>query len=417
MYFHRNLQVRQVNKLIYILVILICAQAINAQETDDLYFKGAALLQTGKYDEAISYLNEAIKLSPNNHKLYLKRGRAYYNTGKLENALNDFLEAGKLSESIADLWLAKTYARLGNNEQSLNYLRNHLRSRYREKEKAIKKDDAFNNIQYTNDWYLLWQENWYSPEENIEKEIDYLIKKELYLEALALLEERIPESKSPYRLYACRARINKKLNNYKGALEDWNYVISAEKRIPKYFIERGKVDIELGRYRDAVDDFTKALRQEPADFPVYIQRAKAYAGLQEYKLAITDVITYLKYFENDQEAIQLCGNLYYKNENYIEALRYFNINLNLDNSKPEYFKDRGKTYLKTKTYKYAINDFSMALDLSPRDGETYFLKGIACFESGDIEGACFDWSQAKKNGEARAVDYLYKYCKQIQDKR
>lgn len=399
------------NKIIHILLVLVFIPVLNAQEPDDLYCKGAAFISMGRYEEAISYLSEAIRLSPNNHRLYLKRGRAYYNSDKLDDAVNDFLETNRLSENRADLWLSKTYARLGDNENSINYLKNHLKSRYREKEKIIKKDDAFNDLQYTNEWYLLWQENWYTPEEAIVKEVDYLVKKELYLDALALIQEKLPESKNPYRLYACRARINKKLNNYKGAMEDWNKAISAENRIPAYFIERGKVYVKLGKYKDAADDFSRALRQDPADFPVYIQRAKAYAGLQEYKPAIIDVTTYLTYFENDQDAIQLCGNLNFKNENYIEALKYFNINLDKDKSKPEYYKDRGKTYLKTRTYKYAINDFSMALDLSPKDGETWLLKGMARFDTGDREGACSDWNEAGKNGEPRAVEYLLKHCK------
>jgi tetratricopeptide (TPR) repeat protein len=400
-----------VNKIKNILIILVFVPVLNAQEPYDLYCKGVAFISMGRYEEAISYLSEAIKLSPNNHRLYLKRGRAYYNSDKLDNALNDFLETNRLSENQADLWLSKTYARLGDIENAINYLKNHLKSRYREKEKIIKKDNAFNDLQYTNEWYLLWQEDWYTPEESVVKEVDYLVKKERYLDALALIQEKLPESNNSYRLYVCRARINKKLNNYKGAMEDWNNAISAEKRIPAYFIERGKVYVELGKYRDAVDDFSRVLRQDPADFPVYIQRAKAYAGLQEYKQAIADVLVYLKYFENDQDAIQLCGNLNFKNENYIEALKYFNLNLDKDKSKPEYYKERGRTYLKTRTYKYAINDFSMALDLSPKDGETWLLKGIARFESGDREGACSDWSQAGKNGESRAVEYIHKHCK------
>ncbi len=393
------------------MLVLLYVPALNAQDPEDLCCKAEACIQTGRYDEAINFLTEAIKLKPNTPRLYLKRGKAYYFTDKLDNALSDFHETNNLSDDLADLWLSKTYARLGNTEKAIFYLRDHLKSRYRQKEKVIKKDDAFNALQYTNEWYLFWEENWYTPEEDAEKEIDYLVKKGLYLDALALLEEKIPESKEAHRLYSCRARINKKLNNFKGALEDWNNAISTEKRIPRYFIERGEISLEMGRFRDAIEDFSRALREDPSNFPVYLKRSNAYAGLKEYKLAIADVNTYLRYIEDDQEAIELCGNLNFKNENYIEALKYFNKNLSKDKSNAEYYKDRGKTYLKTRTYTYAINDFSMALDLSPMDGEAYFLKGIACFETGDREGACFNWTQAKRNGESGAVDYLHKYCK------
>lgn len=397
-------------KLISILLFLVIVPGVNAQNPDELYCKGIASLQSGNYDESINYLTSAIKYDPNNALLYLKRGEAYYKSGLLNDALTDFEETNILDENTADFWISKTYALLGDEEKSLIYLKKHLNSRYRIEEKTIKKDDAFNNLQYSDGWYNLWQEDWYTEEENTEEEIDYLMKKELFLDAIALLDEKISASEDPHKLYAYRARVNIKLGNFKGAVIDWEKAIAIERRIPDYYIERGKAYSGLGKFKNAVDDFTRVLRQDPAHFSLYLERANAYAQLKEFTPAIRDVVTYLKYFENDQDAIALCGDLHYRNENYIEALKYFNRNLKLDNTKAEYYKDRGKTYLKTRTYKFAINDLSMALDLSPYDGETYLFKGIARFDSGDKEGACSDWNKARKYGEMRAVEYLLEYC-------
>jgi tetratricopeptide (TPR) repeat protein len=399
-----------VSKLINILLFLVAVLVSKAQDADELYCRGVASLQSGYYEEAINYLTSAIQLEPNNPVLYLKRGEAYYRSDLFEEALTDFQENKRLDENTADLWLSKTYARLGNEEKSLDYLRNHLGSRYHLKEKMIKRDSAFDNLQYSDGWYNLWQEEWYTQEEKTKEEVDYLMKKEMHLDAITLLDEKIPVSEDPHKLYAYRAELNTKLGNFKGAVTDWDNAIALERRIPDYYIKRGEAYTELGKYKDAIEDFSRVLRQDPARFSLYLIRAKAYAELKEFDLAIRDVTTYLKYFENDQEAIALCGNLHYLNENYIEALRYFNRNLKLDNSKAEYYKDRGKTYLKTRTYKYAINDLSMALDLYPYDGETYLFKGIARFESGDREGACSDWNKARNYGEMKAVEYLLEHC-------
>lgn len=397
-------------KLVIILMFLVSVQLSNAQAPDDLYCRGAASLQSGNYAEAIDYLTSAIRLEPNNPVLYLKRGEAYYKSGLLDNALNDFGEAKKLDENTGDLWLSKTYARLGNEEKALLYLRNHLGSEFHLRAKVIKKDSAFDNLQYSDGWFNLWQEDWYSREERAEEEVDYLVKKEMFLEAIALLDEKISYSEDPHNLYAYRADVNSRLGNYRGAVLDWDNAISIERRIPEYYIKRGKAYADLGKYKNAIEDFSRVLRQDPARFSMYLDRARAYAQLEEFTLAVRDVETYLKYFKNDQKAIALCGNLHYMNENYIEALKYFNRNLRLDNTKAEYYKDRGKTYLKTGTYKYAINDLSMALDLSPHDGETYLYKGIARSESGDREGACSDWEKARNFGETKAVDYLLRFC-------
>ncbi len=397
-------------KLINILLFLIVIQGVNAQNPDELYCKGVAGLHSENYNESINYLTSAIQYSPNNALLYLKRGEAYYKSGLYDDALADFMEADQLDENTADFWISKTYAMLGNQEQSLFYLKKHLSSEYHLKEKTIKRDNAFNDLQYSDGWYNLWQEEWYTAEEITEDEVDYLMKKELYLDAITLLDEKIPASEDPHILYACRARVNLKLGNFKGAAADWENAIDIERKIPGYYIERGRAYYETGKFKNAVDDFTRVLRQDPAHFTLYLERANAYARLKEFTPAIRDVVTYLKYFENDQDAIALCGNLHYMNENYIEALKYFNRNLKLDNTKAEFYKDRGKAYLKTGIYKFAINDLSMALDLSPYDGETYLFKGIARFDSGDKEGACSDWNKARKYGEMKAVEFLLENC-------
>ncbi len=365
----------------------------------------------GNYETAVNYLTSAIISNQNNYLYYLKRGEAFYKSGMLEEALKDFEEVNRLDENTADLWLSKTYARLGNEERSLFYLRNHLGSESHLKEKVIKKDSAFDNLQYSDGWYNLWQEDWYTKEEKAEEEMEYLVKKGLYFDAIEALDEKIVVSEDPHGLYACRARVNMKLGNFRGAVTDWDNAIELERRIPDYYVQRGKTFLELGKSKDAIEDFSRVLRQDPAYFSLYLERAGAYAKLGEFNAAVRDVTTYLRYFENDQKAIALCGNLHYLNENYIEALKYFNRNLKLDDSKAEYYKDRGKTYLKTRTYQFAINDLSMALDLSPYDGETYLFKGIARFENGDTEGACSDWNKAKKYGELKAVEYLLEHCK------
>jgi tetratricopeptide (TPR) repeat protein len=400
----------QVRRLAAIILAFTAFTGVYAQEADDLYCRGVAKLITGNYNEAIDFLTSALKLEPNNPLIYLKRGEAYFKSGLLGDALNDFNETNELDKNSGNLWLSRTYARIGNDEKSLYYLREYLGTAHHLKEKSIKKDSAFDKLQYTEGWYILWQENWHTGEEEVEAEVEYMIRKEQYLDALTLLNEKILESDNPYILYACRAKVYTELENYKGAVSDWDKAIEKERNNPEYYIERGNAYMKQGKYDAAADDFTRVLRSDPACFSIYIERANAYSRSGKYNLAIRDVENYLRYFENDQHAIALCGDLYYLSEDYIESLKYYNRNLALDKSKPEYFKSRGKAYLKTGTYRFAINDLSMALDLNPLDGETYLLKGIALFESGDTEGACSDWNRAKKLGEVRAVEYLLNYC-------
>ncbi len=51
--------------------------------------KGNAALNAGKFDEAIKFYSDAIKLDPNNHVLYSNRSAAYCKNNKFKEALTD----------------------------------------------------------------------------------------------------------------------------------------------------------------------------------------------------------------------------------------------------------------------------------------------------------------------------------------
>lgn len=51
--------------------------------------KGNAALNLGKFDEAIKFYTEAIKLDSNNHVLYSNRSAAYCKCFKFKEALSD----------------------------------------------------------------------------------------------------------------------------------------------------------------------------------------------------------------------------------------------------------------------------------------------------------------------------------------
>ncbi|PHJ14650.1 tetratricopeptide repeat domain containing protein [Cystoisospora suis] len=57
------------------------AQALKAQ--------GNAAFQAGKYEEAVDFFSQAIKLTPDDAVLYSNRSGAYASLNKLEEALQD----------------------------------------------------------------------------------------------------------------------------------------------------------------------------------------------------------------------------------------------------------------------------------------------------------------------------------------
>ena len=395
--------------IIYILLIINTGISF-AQKSKEYYLSGIAKMKTGQTDSAIYFLNHAILQEPDNYQYYLQRGEIKYEAGRYDEAVSDFENVDPMRTSLADLWLAKCYARLNRNELAVEYLKKHLQSGSRINQKEIKKDAAFDQLQLTDEWYQLWENEWYSDEELLEEDIDFLISREKYLDALALIDEKLKDSETPEILYQYRARIENLQGNYRASAKDWTEVLNENKYDYILYKERGMAYLNSDKFKEAADDFSKAIRMEPADFELYILRAKADKGQNDLKSAARDLSTYLNYFPDDETVLLFLGELQYEDGNYIDALRSFNRCLIINDSNPIYFKARGKTYLQTRYYKYAIEDLSMSLDLNAQDGETYYFKGMARFFSGDKSGACDDWKEAALLGESRGVEQLIKNC-------
>ncbi len=399
-------------RIVAYMPFLVLGFSLYGQKPADSYLLGSSKLLLNEPDSTVNYLSHAISADPSAVEYYLKRGEAYYMLKKFDGALGDFAKANQIKSNIANLWLAKTYARLDDKKEAIDYLKRHLESEYRQPEKAIQQDKAFDNLQFSDEWFMLWQGNWYTPEENLEKEVGYLAKKGAFIDALALVDNslRDPSCSKPGLLYSYRADIEIQQGNFKAAAMDFTNAIEKSRTDGKLYKKRGMAYLNAGKYKEAVDDFSKTLRYDPAEFGVYILRAKAYNALDDFSAAEKDMKTYLDYFPRDMDAIALAGEFCYNNHNYIGALKYFNKNLSLDGSRPEYFKARGKTYYQIGMYKYAIDDLSMALDLYPNDGETYYFKGLSRFYSGNRSGACDDWKIAVKLGNLPAIERLIENC-------
>ncbi|NJK87640.1 MAG: hypothetical protein HC906_18365, partial [Bacteroidales bacterium] len=234
------------------------------QTANDLYLQGVAKMLNNQPDSAIIILTSAIESDPSQVNFYVKRGEAFLNTRQFERAVHDFEKVNNLKDKSAELWLAKTYSLSGNENKAIEHLQNHLNSKYRLPEKELKSDDAFDVIQDSDGWFDLWQKEWYSEEEKIKDDVDYLVNRENYLEALELVDSKIKESKNKETLYRYRAQVFSKQGNPKAAAMDWSLVLQKD-RNPEFYKERGLNYLKAENYALAISDFTQVLRQVSAD--------------------------------------------------------------------------------------------------------------------------------------------------------
>ncbi len=415
---------RTQNRFILILlsIVLVFSQGLIAQSPDAGFLSGCAYYKNGNFAKALESFSIAINRNNSDERFYLYRGRVLLELKNYENAINDFKEANEILPGVGDIWLAKANALSGNADQAISFLKSHLSSEFRLPGDSIRKDRAFESLHATQGWYALWEQEWYNDQEKAVQEVGYFVKKDQPEKAISYLDEQVIKPQAGPGLFALRGRVYLRQGNYAAAIADYTTALNMEKKggqghpfstlnpEESHYYYRGLSFLGAGRFKDALADFNKALREFPENFNGYLKRAEAYAGMEDYQAARKDVMFYLNYFSDDQKAVFLCGEYFYDAGDYMNALKYFNINLKEDPANGMYFKARGKTYLKTATYKYAISDLSMSLDLIPDDAETWMYLGLAKIQSGEKTNGCSDLHKAQQLGNTEVLKYIVDNC-------
>jgi tetratricopeptide (TPR) repeat protein len=401
------------NLMRYILIILLFTGlvpgSLYGQDEHDDYLQGVARMSEGKYQEAIANFSGALTRDPGKNEYYLKRAECRYALQDYAGALTDL---GNIdNQEIRSLLAARCHARTGNVAESLQYLEKHLRSPYKQPENILLLDPAFDGLENNSQWKALWRKEWYDDDERNIAEVNFLIRKEKYLDALELLNQDAEALSSRHELLALRAEAFLGLGNLNNCITDLTAAIGRNGSIPSYYNRRAEVYGRQGKYNKAVEDYTRSLQLDPDQLNVYYERAQAYRAMNEPGKAAVDMEFLVRYFPDNEKYLYETGRDHQLNKNYLGALKRYNSLLQISKDSASYFQARGETYLATRIYRYAEKDFSMALDLDPYNSACYLNKGLARFYQGDTQGACTDWSKAYQYGSDEAANLLVKHCK------
>ena len=398
---------RQLLNIIFF--VLICLPA-NSQEEKNHYLAGLANLQRKEFEKAVSEFDKAIESESNKYHYYLKRGETYFWLGEYLKAKDDFNEASQLERYSGSMGLAMTYAKMGDTDQAIKHLGDHLGSPFRISEKSIKLNKAFESVGNSRKWVELWKKRWYNSFEKLEQEIDYLTSSAQYPEALDLVEVYISKYPDNAGAYALKGKINFKQGKIREAEVNFTKAISLDSDNPDFRKRRADVYVKSGNFPLAVKDISNALKSDPSLFHLYIKRAGLYHRMDVADKALDDLTRYLDYFPADEEALHLCGKIYIDQEKYYSALKCFSMNVENHPENPRSFIDRADAYVLSGNYKYAIMDYGMALDLDPTNPATWLNRGKVYIKTGNNKQACYDFTRAVRLKNREGIKLYKEYC-------
>lgn len=196
----------------------------------------------------------------------------------------------------------------------------------------------------------------------------------------------------------------------------------------------------LGKYADAVEQYNKAINTDPNRHYLYYNRGLAYKALGHTGAAINDFYRSLsikqtaeahyqaglvKYerkeltaakpdFENakmmkeDFDKLNFClGMIYYREDNFEEALKCFQLYTAQEKNQPEAYYYRGMCEAKLNQYEAAIYSFKFALRYRDNDWTYYYKMYEFYMALNDKENALNSISMVIETGEKK-LEYFQK---------
>lgn len=397
--------------MLMVLAALARTGGVFAQERNDALIRGMLEMERSEYVRALGELARAEEAGTELAEVYRLRVRALMALNRMGDASGELKKLESLDPALAAYEWARYYALTGNDSLAVTSLQTYLEFRDKLPRKEIMTDEAFRRLERTRLWVSLWQTDWYGEAGEVLTEAEYLYSRGIYSEALQVADDAIRQGMDDTRLYLVRARCHEQLSDNRAASGDYTTALAKSGGKAFFFRERGLFYFRTGDLSSALNDLTRAVSADPNDLDLLVDRAAVLAEMGRYDQAKGDYDEVLLFRGNDTELIRKAGRTMLEAGQALKALEYFNRNLAIDRSRPEFFIDRAEAYMATRTWKNAYEDFSQALDLDPTISRVYLSRGKVRLAMNDREGACYDWNKAARLGEREAVLLLQQHCR------
>jgi tetratricopeptide (TPR) repeat protein len=399
-------------KKLLTIVFLLTSTLVLSQQPDVEWIDAFGKFESGAYHDAIIEFSTLLSENSNNdQKIELYRGIAEYKLHDYSAALSDLQSVDSKNTPEANIWIARTYAAMGNKQNTLLYIERYLQQGTDPYIDKINKDSAFRFLYGSSEWFELWQKDWLTGTSKTLNDAAYYTGRQNFEQAHQIIESEILNNGSNSILNAFNAEVYAKEGNTELALNEINKSLADEPENSAFLKQRADYLMILSKYADVVNDLSKILKNEPEDFTARYERAEAALKAEQLELAESDIQIYLKYISS-ADALFLGGQICYASGEYLSALKYFNRLMDRKDPDVKYYRARGLTYFQTNTYDMAASDLSMSLDLEPDNAEANLYMGLAEYNRGNKKQACYYLKRAENYGDLKAEEYLRNYCNQ-----
>ena len=289
---------------------------------DALHLLGVLFGQQGDYEQAVSYIQQALQLNPNHISVY-------YNLGVALQALERFEEAVVAYDKVIAAQ-PKHWDAFYNRSIAL--------------EKLKRLDEAL--ISYNQ------------------------------LEALNNQEPRT---------YVGRGNTRILLQQYTAALTDFNQAIDLDKNCAEAYSSRGFAWHLQDKFDLAIQDYQRAITLKPNFAEAYYNRANTFKAMRRLDEALQDYDRAIALKAGYVDAYNNRGNTLTEMNRHEEAVESFDKAIAAKTVYAEVYANRGTALQSLKRIEDAIASYEQAIALKPNYPEAILNKGLALLLGGDFK--------------------------------
>ena len=299
-----------------------------------------------KYEEAMDDINLLLSIDPNNIHAYMERSKIKSKQGDSIGSKEDLDQAGLLLKKLDKGLKAYQKGISKYNEQDFNGSLKYFN------------DAITNGIETGQIYYLRGMSKSYIDDFK-GASID-----------LSRVIDSFPEYEEIFEAYFTRGKIRyHKLENYDGALEDFNEAIILKPTLSEVYVSRAILKNSNGDKVGAMNDYNKAIELDPRNGGIYFSRALLNMDHEKYLDSINDLDSVIRLGLSDDysltmfDAYSLRGTSKVLLSDYEEALEDFDKSIELEPENGKAYANRSEVYLFLGKNQLAMEDKFSAVKL------------------------------------------------------
>lgn len=220
------------------------------------------------------------------------------------------------------------------------------------------------------------------------------VQPEHYMEAIHLFSRILELKPGHVPSLFFRGAAKYRVDDYKGALDDYDNALEKGAGFPSLFINRGNMHYSLGHYGRAIDNYDRAIESDNTNVRAYYNRALAYAELNNLENAHRNYSRVIELNPENASAYSGRAHICFKKKHYHDAINDFTSAISLGQNLWELYFNRAACYVALNELPEAIEDYTNAIPHNRNNVETYLRRADLYIKQNKLKEALSDIDEA-----------------------